>query len=130
MRHSEFLAEHLGEWPGPIVDQDTGAVLGYHRGFWFHTIGQRKGVRFVSFAPAQVWRLERTLCAALSVSTVHEPWHGIRPAVADACLWWLQIPLHGGPWYCVSKDARMNTVYVSREYFSDDKTRDTFRRGK
>ena len=29
----------------PIVDQDTGAVLGYHRGFWFHTIGQRKGVR-------------------------------------------------------------------------------------
>ncbi len=45
VRHSEFLAEHLGEWPGPIVDQDTGAVLGYHRGFWFHTIGQRKGVR-------------------------------------------------------------------------------------
>ena len=45
MRHSEFLAEHLGEWPGPIVDEDTGGVVGYHRGFWFHTIGQRKGVR-------------------------------------------------------------------------------------
>ena len=38
-----------------------------------------------------------------------------------------QIPLHGGPWYCVQKDTRMNTVYVSRQYFSEDKTRDRFR---
>ena len=45
VRHSEFLAEHLGEWPGPIVEEETGEVLGFHRGFWFHTVGQRKGVR-------------------------------------------------------------------------------------
>ena len=44
VRHSEFLEEHLGEWPGPIIEQETGEVLGFHRGFWFHTIGQRKGV--------------------------------------------------------------------------------------
>ena len=70
MRHSEFLAEHLGEWPGPIVDQDTGAVLGYHRGFWFHTIGQRKGVRFVRPAPAQRWRGLRALFAAAPATLV------------------------------------------------------------
>ncbi len=36
--------EHLGEWPGPIVEEESDEVLGYHRGFWFHTVGQRKGV--------------------------------------------------------------------------------------
>lgn len=36
--------EHLGEWPGPIVEEETDEVVGYHRGFWFHTVGQRKGI--------------------------------------------------------------------------------------
>jgi len=36
--------EHLGEWPGPIVEEESGEVIGYHRGFWFHTVGQRKGI--------------------------------------------------------------------------------------
>eukprot|EP00887_Chlorella_sp_A99_P003754 scaffold7.g3754.t1 len=44
VQFSEFVAEHLGEWPGPIVEEESGNVLGYHRGFWFHTVGQRRGV--------------------------------------------------------------------------------------
>jgi len=44
VRHSEFVKEHLGEWPGPLMDADTNEVLGFHSGYWFHTIGQRKGV--------------------------------------------------------------------------------------
>jgi len=40
----EFVEEHLGEWPGPLVDEATGDVVGYHRGFWFFTVGQRKGI--------------------------------------------------------------------------------------
>ncbi|KAK9811246.1 hypothetical protein WJX72_000616 [[Myrmecia] bisecta] len=44
VKFSEFVREHLGEWPGPLVDEETGAVLGYHQGFWFHTVGQRKGI--------------------------------------------------------------------------------------
>lgn len=44
LKFSEFVRAHLGERPGPIVELETGKVLGEHRGFWFHTIGQRKGL--------------------------------------------------------------------------------------
>jgi len=39
-----FLARHLGEAPGRIVDTD-GAVLGGHDGAYAFTVGQRKGLR-------------------------------------------------------------------------------------
>ncbi len=42
--YDDFLREHLGERVGPIVELETGRVLGEHRGFWYHTIGQRKGL--------------------------------------------------------------------------------------
>ena len=35
---------YLGEQPGDIVELETGRVIGQHRGLWFHTIGQRKGL--------------------------------------------------------------------------------------
>ena len=44
VKFGEFVRQHLGEWPGPIMEAESGAVLGYHRGFWFHTVGQRKGI--------------------------------------------------------------------------------------
>jgi tRNA-specific 2-thiouridylase len=40
----DFVFHHLGERPGTIVEASTGAVLGTHRGTWFHTIGQRRGL--------------------------------------------------------------------------------------
>jgi tRNA-specific 2-thiouridylase len=39
-----FLARHLGEAPGRIVDT-SGAVLGEHAGAYGFTVGQRKGLR-------------------------------------------------------------------------------------
>jgi len=42
--YDAFVEHHLGEQPGVIRDLSTGADLGRHRGFWFHTIGQRKGL--------------------------------------------------------------------------------------
>jgi tRNA (5-methylaminomethyl-2-thiouridylate)-methyltransferase len=42
--YQEFVRHHLGEREGDIVDLGTGRVLGRHRGFWFHTIGQRQGL--------------------------------------------------------------------------------------
>src|SRR5206468_5251415 len=39
-----FLARHLGQAPGPIVDQ-SGTVLGEHDGAYAFTVGQRKGLR-------------------------------------------------------------------------------------
>ena len=34
----------MGEKEGEIVELETGKILGKHKGFWFHTIGQRKGL--------------------------------------------------------------------------------------
>lgn len=34
--------------------------------------------------------------------------------------------LGGGPWYVVHKDPSTNTVFISKTYYSEDKTRDTF----
>lgn len=39
-----FVEANLGERPGPIRHVRDGAVLGEHRGHWFHTVGQRKGL--------------------------------------------------------------------------------------
>ena len=39
-----FIRRFLGERPGPVVELETGKVIGQHRGYWFHTIGQRKGL--------------------------------------------------------------------------------------
>ncbi len=36
------------------------------------------------------------------------------------------IGLSGGPWYVVAKDTVRNIVYISREYYAEDKLRDTF----
>ena len=42
--YNDFIRRHLGEKPGPIIELETGRKLGEHRGYWFHTIGQRKGL--------------------------------------------------------------------------------------
>ena len=34
----------MGEQEGRVIDIETGKVVGRHKGFWFHTIGQRKGL--------------------------------------------------------------------------------------
>ncbi len=44
INYNDFIRRHLGEKPGPIIEIETGRKLGEHRGFWFHTIGQRKGL--------------------------------------------------------------------------------------
>jgi tRNA-specific 2-thiouridylase len=44
IKYSEFVRHHLGVREGDIVDIGTDKVLGRHRGFWFHTIGQRQGL--------------------------------------------------------------------------------------
>ena len=40
----DFVHHHLGERPGEIRRASSGEVLGRHRGTWFHTIGQRRGL--------------------------------------------------------------------------------------
>ncbi|MDR2556210.1 MAG: tRNA 2-thiouridine(34) synthase MnmA [Bacteroidales bacterium] len=44
INYNDFIRRYLGVRKGNIVDIETGAILGEHEGFWFHTIGQRKGL--------------------------------------------------------------------------------------
>ena len=44
--YNDYIRKFLGEQPGQVIDRKTGRVLGMHRGLWFHTIGQRKGLGF------------------------------------------------------------------------------------
>lgn len=79
IKFSDFIKHHLKEREGELIEFETGQVVGKHEGFWFYTVGQRKG-----------------------------------------------IGLSGGPWYVVKKDTAKNIVYISKNYYSDDKSRDTF----
>ncbi|KAL4433737.1 hypothetical protein ABPG75_000178 [Micractinium tetrahymenae] len=71
VRFSEFIREHLGEWPGPIIEEESDEVLGYHRGFWFHTVGQRKGVP-LSGGPWYVTRKDPSTNAVYVSRQYHE----------------------------------------------------------
>ena len=44
VNYNDFLERYLGTYPGDIIDHETGEKIGEHRGYWFHTIGQRKGL--------------------------------------------------------------------------------------
>lgn len=79
LKFRDFVEHYLGVKKGDIVNFDTGEKLGEHDGFYFYTVGQRKG-----------------------------------------------IGLGGGPWYVVRKDIEKNIVFVSNEYFDEEKTRDSF----
>jgi len=78
-KFDDFIKHYVGTKKGDLVEIETGQKLGEHKGFWFHTIGQRRG-----------------------------------------------IGLSGGPWYVVDKDTKNNIVYISKQYFSQEKLRDTF----
>lgn len=44
VNYVDFLRKYIGEKEGKIVELETGKILGKHKGYWFHTIGQRKGL--------------------------------------------------------------------------------------
>ena len=44
INYNEFIRNYLGEKEGDIIELETGKKLGKHKGYWFHTIGQRKGL--------------------------------------------------------------------------------------
>lgn len=79
LKFNDFIKSHLGEKPGDLIEYETGKKLGTHKGFWFHTLGQRQGSG-----------------------------------------------LSGGPWYVVAKEPSTNIVFVSRNYYSQEKRRNTF----
>jgi tRNA-uridine 2-sulfurtransferase len=109
-----FLAWHLGQTPGPIVDE-SGAVLGEHDGAYAFTVGQRRGLRISQPAAdgraryvLDIEPVTRTVtvgpAAALNVTeiTATRPvWTGCAPpAEALHCL--VQLRAHGDVHSCTA----------------------------
>jgi tRNA-specific 2-thiouridylase len=45
IKYPEFVRFHLGRKRGEVIDLDTGKKMGEHDGVWFHTVGQRQGLK-------------------------------------------------------------------------------------
>ncbi len=46
INYNEYVRRYLGEQAGDVIELETGKKIGTHKGLWFHTIGQRKGLGF------------------------------------------------------------------------------------
>lgn len=46
INYNDYIRRYLGENPGVVLELETGRKIGEHKGLWFHTIGQRKGLGF------------------------------------------------------------------------------------
>ena len=46
INYTDYIRRYLGEQPGNVVELESGKIIGQHRGHWFYTIGQRKGLGF------------------------------------------------------------------------------------
>jgi tRNA-specific 2-thiouridylase len=44
--YTEYVRRYVGEQAGDVVELETGRLIGRHKGHWFYTIGQRKGLGF------------------------------------------------------------------------------------
>src|SRR5574344_894911 len=46
INYNDYIRRYLGDNPGEVIELETGKKIGEHRGLWFYTIGQRKGLGF------------------------------------------------------------------------------------
>lgn len=44
INYADFIERHLGTREGAVIEIETGRKIGTHKGYWFYTIGQRKGL--------------------------------------------------------------------------------------
>ena len=91
-----FLARHLDDKPGPIVDAD-GQVLGEHQGHHRYTVGQRKGLDLRVPAPTgepryvlSIQPVSNTVVVGSRADLAVTQLRGIRPT-------WTESPVEG-PW--------------------------------
>ena len=54
INYNDYLRMLLGEREGEVIERETGKVIGKHKGYWFHTVGQRKGLGLALGAPVYV----------------------------------------------------------------------------
>ncbi|MFL6138081.1 MAG: tRNA 2-thiouridine(34) synthase MnmA [Frankiaceae bacterium] len=118
-----WLHRRLGERPGDIVDEASGAVLGRHDGAHGFTVGQRRGLRLGRPAPDGRPRYVLDISPVTGTVTVgaaeslevgrimasRPRWGGHEPAGRFGCL--AQVRAHGEPVAAVA-EARGATVTV------------------
>lgn len=68
----KFLEFHLGKRPGKLVEYETGEVLGEHDGFWYYTVGQRRGIKLPGGPWYVVKKNTKTNEVFISHGTHHE----------------------------------------------------------
>lgn len=44
INYNDYVEKFLGKKTGDFIEYESGNVMGQHNGYWFHTIGQRKGI--------------------------------------------------------------------------------------
>ncbi len=95
IKYRDFVDFHLGKISGEIRERGTDRVLGRHDGFWFHTIGQRKGLglsggpwfvaekdverNIIYVAHAE----ERAQCEVREFDVVNPNWLGAAPLAGE-----------------------------------------------
>jgi len=110
--------------PSQVREFETGEIIGEHRGLWYHTVGQRRGVG-PALGPRHVSRRGTARVASRVASRRRAATYADLPLLCPA-------PpskrgqISRGPWYVVRKEMDSNVLFVSREYASADKPRNAF----
>ena len=63
--YPDLVRRYLGIRKGDVIEKETGRRIGYHQGYWFYTIGQRKGLGFSGgpwYCSRKGYCSERYLC--------------------------------------------------------------------
>ncbi len=92
--YNEYIRRYVGECPGDVVEAETGKTIGRHRGLWFHTIGQRKGLGFGG-GPWFVTRKDMKN-NVLYVSRGYDPESVYRKEFTVTGMNWLTAPIETG----------------------------------
>ncbi len=94
INYNDYLRRYLGDHVGDIVDLETGMKIGEHRGLWYHTIGQRKGLG-LSGGPWFVVR-KNVDANTLYVSKGYNPKDVYRRQFEVGEINWLTMPINFG----------------------------------
>ncbi len=113
INYNDYIRRYLGEKPGDVVVLETGKKLGEHRGLWFHTIGQRKGLGFGG-GPWFVIRkdIDKNI---LYVSNGYNPEDAYKDEFLVHDMHWLTAPLEFDACHCANITFK---IRHTSDYFS------------
>lgn len=72
LKYLDFIKHYLGEKKGSIIEYETGKKIGEHQGFFYYTIGQRKGIG-LSGGPFYVVKKDMKKNQIFVSKTYHSP---------------------------------------------------------